>query len=116
MADFVQKSFGLGAKNNVLRVLRKIEGFMLKFLYPNITGCVGIADESYKKSNTATSGAFIVQTKGDPKKVYGNIYSDTAGNWTNMGFPYLNAASQNYIFSAETVCPPSFQTLFIVRI
>ena len=82
---------------------------------PNITGCPGITDESYKMSNTAVSGAFVVHTKGDPKKVYGNFYSYVDGNVTTMGFPYLNAASQNYIFGAGTVRPPSAQTLIMIK-
>lgn len=54
MTDFVRKPFGLGAKNNVLRVLRKIEGFMLKFLYPNITGAIPL-----NASSSSISGAFF---------------------------------------------------------
>lgn len=108
MADFVQKSFGLGAKNNVLRVLRKIEGFMLKFLYPNITGEFIVYTRNAVNDNEAY-GAFTESDGGGKGESY--VYSNTRPKFS------FNASASNSIYrEVDSVQVYSLRVNSIVRI
>lgn len=107
MADYVQKLFGLGAKNNMLRVLRKIEGFMMKILYPNITGKV---QYSAWLNRDKIQPAFGL----DPDMM-GRFPNDDPGNSIIRGIVF-DASTYNSIYSGSVVQPTSFRTLIICRI
>ena len=108
MADYVQKLFGLGAKNNMLRVLRKIEGFMMKILYPNITGIAYGTRVMNDKANPQPTGVF--EMSSDTSRVVGgSVYS----------LPHLKFSAQkdNQLFSkSSTIQPLSFRMAVICRI
>ena len=105
MTDFVRKPFGLGAKNNVLRVLRKIESFVMKILYPNITG-KWIANK-ITDSNPTVSGA-LFNSKGST-----NIPS--GGAWgANVGIGF-DASLSSSIYTKNVVQPLSLIVSSVVR-
>ena len=104
MAKFIQKLFGLGAKNIVLGVLRKFVFQTEKFGLPNISG--SFIGHSY--SDNDTDGAFISNISGaSANHNYGNsVYKIT-----------LNSSLSNNKFGlSKTVQPLSFRVLNICRI
>ena len=102
MTDFVRKPFGLGAKNNVLRALIENEGFVLKILYPNITG----KTSGNQDLNGQVNGAFHV--------ISSNHKNSGNNNWACIvGFDASNA---NSLYSGLNVQPQSFRTYSICRI
>lgn len=108
MTDFVRKPFGLGAKNNVLRVLRKIEGFMLKILYPNITGTFTLNGQS--DAQRYFSGAFE-----DVGKKSGTKLGITGMAWMSTGREYdLLASRSSSIYGSSTNIQPSSIRFYIV--
>lgn len=106
----MQKSFGLGAKNNVLRVLRKIEGFMLKFLYPNITGEAHLRD-GYAHMSKEEIGAFLFFKEASQ---WANVGSVNATQKFHLTFDANRSSS--YYKEDSVVQVKSIRLLFIVRI
>lgn len=102
MTDFVRKPFGLGAKNNVLRVLRKIESFVMKILYPNITG----QTSGNQDLNGRVNGAFNV--------ISSNLKN--SGNYAWASLIGFDASKSNQIYSGLTVQPNSLRLANICRI
>lgn len=104
MTDFVRKPFGLGAKNNVLRVLRKIESFVMKILYPNITGGFGqVKDYTDDEQYGAFSGSAIG---------IGGVTHGSSG-----GKIVFDASTYSEIYGkSETIQPQSIRVFCIVRI
>ena len=107
MTDFVRKPFGLGAKNNVLRVLRKIEGFMLKILYPNITG-IGYGVRVLTRSDNPVPTGCFKRSSDTSVGIGGSTARDS-----HLAF---NARSSSELYSLDTVQPSSLRVTNIVRI
>lgn len=110
MTDFVRKPFGLGAKNNVLRVLRKIESFVMKILYPNITG-----EARFVRYNADKIGT-IVKNQALSVSVDNKNTAIPSGGTTGSCGLLLNAYDANSLYNSNTIQLPSLRIRTLVRI